>query len=264
MSKVAVIVETRKHRALPFVLNNVMSNLPDEWSLQIFHGINNLEYIKNIIDNDDFLNKIKNKIIYNNLNIEDITQQETNLGIMLTEELWNNIIGETVLYFESDSMLCPNSKFKVSDFEHFDYIGGHWGNREYPLDEEYPVVMNGGISIRKRQFMLDIIKNDLKPYLENGGNPCEDYFVSDYVRNRPTAREVRNFSIDNGYIAPLDMEAPFALHKPWGGQPEKGHGRAYDKIKEVCPEVEVLKLLQGVEQDKVWTIPVELGGFDGV
>ena len=44
MSKVAIIVETRKHMALSFVLNNVMSILPDEWKLQIFHGLNNLDY----------------------------------------------------------------------------------------------------------------------------------------------------------------------------------------------------------------------------
>ena len=43
MTKVAVIVETRKHKALPFVLNNVMSILSDEWNLQIFHGSNNLD-----------------------------------------------------------------------------------------------------------------------------------------------------------------------------------------------------------------------------
>ena len=45
MTKVAVIVETRKHKALPFVLNNVMSVLPDDWKLQIFHGSNNIDYI---------------------------------------------------------------------------------------------------------------------------------------------------------------------------------------------------------------------------
>ena len=73
-----------------------------------------LEYIKDVIDSDDFLSKIKNKIIFNNLNIDSITQEETNLDIMLTEELWNNIVGETVLYFETDSMLCPNSKIFYS------------------------------------------------------------------------------------------------------------------------------------------------------
>ena len=49
MSKVAIIIETRKHKALEFVLNNVMSNLPDDWKLQIFHGIDNIEYIQNIL-----------------------------------------------------------------------------------------------------------------------------------------------------------------------------------------------------------------------
>ena len=244
MSKVAVIVETRKHRALPFVLNNVMSNLPEEWNLQIFHGLNNLEYIKEVIEDDDFLNGIKDRIIFNNLNIEDITADDSSLGIMLTEKFWNDIVGEVVLYFECDSMLCPNSKFKVSDFEKFDYIGGHWSNNEYPLDDEHPVVMNGGLSIRKKQFMLDIIKNELKPYLENGGNPCEDYFVTACVKDKPTSREVRNFSIDCGYIFPLDMKAPFGVHKPWGVTPSKGHGKYYNEIKQVCGEVETLELLQ--------------------
>jgi hypothetical protein len=41
MEKVAVIVETREHKALPFVINNVMSNLPNDWELQIFHGLSN-------------------------------------------------------------------------------------------------------------------------------------------------------------------------------------------------------------------------------
>ena len=57
------------------------------------------------------------------------------------------------------------------------------------------------------------------------------------------------------------MKAPFGVHKPWGGVPAKGHGRAYDKIKEVCPEVEILKSFQEIEQEKVWTIPGWEGNF---
>jgi hypothetical protein len=244
MSKVAVIIETRKYKALPFVLNNVMSNLPEDWHLQIFHGLSNLEYIKDVIKNDDFLSNISNKITFTNLRIESITPDDSSLEIMLTENFWKQVIGEIVLYFECDSMLCPNSKFKVSDFEQFEYIGGYWGNTEYPLDDKHSVVMNGGLSIRKRQFMLDIIKNDLKPYLEKGGNPCEDYFVTACVKNMPTSRQVRNFSIDCSYIQPLDMKAPFGIHKPWGVIPSKGHGKYYDEIKDVCDNAHVLEKLQ--------------------
>lgn len=250
MTKVAVIVETRKYAALPFVLKNVMETLPDEWLLQIFHGNKNLDYIETIIQEDKFLSQIKNKMTFTNLNIDKITAENSSLGIMLTEKFWNDVVGETILYFECDSMLCPNSEYKIEEFEHFDYIGGYWGNTEYPLDEEYSMVMNGGLSIRKKQFMLDIIKNELKPYLEKGENSCEDYFVSACVKNKPTAREVRNFSIDNGYIFPLDNKAPFGVHKSWGVNPKKGHGRYYEDIKKVCKEVEELESLQ--EEIKWW------------
>ena len=75
-------------------------------------------------------------------NIVNISQQDTSLEIMLSENFWNQVIAETVLYFECDSMLCPNSEYKVEDFEHFDYIGGYWGNILGTLDSKYERVIN--------------------------------------------------------------------------------------------------------------------------
>lgn len=245
MSKVAVIVETRENDALPFVINNVMSILPDDWSLQIFHGSNNLDYIKEVIRKDELLEGLEDTV-FTNLGIDSITADDSSLEIMLTEDFWNKVVGETVLYFECDSMLCPNSEYKVEDFEHFDYIGGYWGNQLDMLDNDYSKVMNGGLSIRKKSFMLDIIKNELQPYLDRGGNPCEDYFVTDRIRNRPKVRDVLNFSIDNGYMYPLDGKAPFGLHKPWGVNPAKGHGKYYEDIIRVCEQVKELEILNGV------------------
>lgn len=245
MSKVAVIVETRENDALPFVINNVMSILPDDWRLQIFHGSNNLDYIKEVIRKDELLEGLEDTV-FTNLGIDSITADDSSLEIMLTEDFWNKVVGETVLYFECDSMLCPNSEYKVEDFEHFDYIGGYWGNQLDMLDNDYSKVMNGGLSIRKKSFMLDIIKNELQPYLDRGGNPCEDYFVTDRIRNRPKVRDVLNFSIDNGYMYPLDGKAPFGLHKPWGVNPAKGHGKYYEDIIRVCEQVKELEILNGV------------------
>ena len=234
--------------ALPFVLSNVMSILPDEWKLQIFHGSNNYDYINDIMFDDDFLSNVKKKTTFTNLNIESISADDSSLEIMLTEDFWNKVVGETVLYFECDSMLCTNSEYDVKDFEHFDYIGGWWGGSFNPrsIDESYDRVMNGGLSIRKKSFMLDIIKNELQPYLDRGGNPCEDYFVTDRIRTKPKVKDVISFSIDNGYINPLDDKAPFGLHKPWGVNPAKGHGRYYEDIKRVCKDVEKLEMLNGL------------------
>ena len=107
MKKVALIVETRKHKALPFVLDNVMSNLPNDWELQIFHGLSNKEYVVKCSKD------LGRQVHLTNLGIDTITADDSSLEIMLTEDFWNKVVGETVLYFECDSMLCPNSEHKV-------------------------------------------------------------------------------------------------------------------------------------------------------
>ena len=126
MEKVALMVETRKHKALPFVLNNVMSILPDDWGLQIFHGNNNLEYLNDLINNDIIL---KNKNIFlNKLEIDSITADDSSLEIMLKTKFWDQVVSETVLYFECDTILCSKSKHKVSEFEKFDYMADGGAN----------------------------------------------------------------------------------------------------------------------------------------
>ena len=240
LSKVAVIVETREHDALPFVLNNVMSILPEDYSLQIFHGTSNYEYVYDSVENDMML--LDKEVEFTNLNIDSISADDSSLEIMLTKDFWNKVVGENVLYFECDTMLCPNSEFKIEDFEDFNYIGGYWGNELGMMNQKYNRVMNGGLSFRKKSFMLDIIENKLQSYLDNGGNPCEDYFVSEMVEDKPTYEEVLSFSIDNGYMYPINDKAPFGLHKPWGEVKSKGHGKYYDDIKKVCKDVEKLEI----------------------
>jgi hypothetical protein len=243
LSKVAVIVETREHNALPFVLNNVMSILPEDYTLQIFHGTSNYDYVYDSVENDMML--LDKEVEFTNLNIDSISADDSSLEIMLTKDFWNKVVGENVLYFECDTMLCPNSEFKIEDFENFNYIGGYWGNELGMMNQKYNRVMNGGLSFRKKSFMLDIIENKLQSYLDNGGNPCEDYFVSEMVEDKPTYEEVLSFSIDNGYMYPINDKAPFGLHKPWGEVKSKGHGKYYDDIKKVCEDVEKLEIYNG-------------------
>ena len=240
MEKVAVIVETRKHKALQFVLNNFMSNLPNDWKLQIFHGYDNNDYVSEVVKSNKILN---DRVVYlNDLNVGELNH-DSYVELFTSKRFWSLCEGEMILIFQTDSMLCPNSEYKVEDFEHFDYIGGYWGNVLDPLDINYTRVMNGGLSLRKKSFMLDIIENQLQSYLENGGNPCEDYFVSHCLKNKPTVKEVLSFCIDNGYMYPINDKAPFALHNPWGTNPAKGQGKYYNNIKRVCDGVEELERL---------------------
>ena len=260
MKKTAFLTEPRKHKALKFVLENFISTLPKEWSFQINHGTKNIDYIKKIIDNSEIISKAnsENRIILYNLKVEGLTHKDES-SLSCSTNFWNNIDGDLLLKFECDTMLCPNSKHKISDFEKFDFIGGYWGTQLYnPIDSPYPKLkpggdyhapyrgpqvlpMNGALSIRKKQTMIDIVKNEFDSYITSGKPYEDDYFFSEFV-NKPTTREVISFSIDNGYISPLNGEAPFGVHKPWSNK-----GGAYENIKNTCKDIETLKSLQQIE-----------------
>ena len=45
----AIIVEPRKHKALPFVLQNFTENLNEDWNFIIYHGTENKSMVKSII-----------------------------------------------------------------------------------------------------------------------------------------------------------------------------------------------------------------------
>ena len=56
----AIIIEPRKHKALAFVLKKFLETLSNEWKIIIFHGNNNLKYIRRIINIR--LRKYRNRI----------------------------------------------------------------------------------------------------------------------------------------------------------------------------------------------------------
>lgn len=260
MKKLAFITEPRKHKALKFVLENFLSILPEEWKVQINHGTGNIDYINSIIDSSKIISnaKQKNRLSLYNLKVENLTHKDES-NLLRTKDFWDNINGDLLLKFECDTMLCPNSKHKISDFEKFKYIGGYWGVQlYYPLDDPYPTLkpggayhdtykgpqvlpMNGALSLRNKKTMIDLVNNHFDDYLASGKPYSEDYFFSEYIQ-KPTTREVISFSIDNGYISPLNNEAPFGIHKPWSNK-----GGAYENIKKICKNVEILESLQQIE-----------------
>jgi len=228
MSKVALIVETREHPALPMVLKSVRRALDNDWKLQIYHGNKNIDYMKKISDTEWGQN-----FIMTPMGFDELPQWPESNDLMVSKEFWKQSEGKTILYFETDCIICFNSRYTINDFLDFDYIGGYWGNKIPDLDEKYTWIMNGGLSIRKKKFILDSIKYKHKEYLRRGGNPCEDYFFSACVEDKPLVRDVLSFSIDNGYVAP-QVGVPFGLHKPWGLIPARGHGAGYPETKKVC------------------------------
>jgi hypothetical protein len=203
----AIIIEPREHKALNYVLTNFYNNLSDEWQIIIFHGTNNINYVKNIVNKFD-----TNRIKLINLKVNNLTIPEY-CKLFYNNWLYDNIPTETFLVFQTDTLICPRHKDLINDFLKYDYVGAPWG--EDMLKDIINVyggkdlVGNGGLSLRKKSKMLDIL-NKYSTRHKDGWLINEDVFFSAHAQNKPTAEEAKNFSIEGIY-----NDKAFGVHKSY-------------------------------------------------
>lgn len=173
----AVIIEPRsEHHLLDAVCKNVMYFLPSDWNLIVYS-----------FDENKVREKIKNiDFIFYKTSKSSFTLEEYS-DLMMTEEFWNNIPGENVLIFQTDSYITRyftndyinklikypfvGSVYKIVDFKNkCDCCAG----RDYcdkniiSFDENRNFSMSGGFSFRNKRAMIDCIrrvsKNDIIDY----------------------------------------------------------------------------------------------------
>jgi hypothetical protein len=237
----ALIIEPRKHKALEFVLKNFLENLSNEWSIIIFHGNLNKEYVQNIVDTK--LSKYKKRITLKSIHKDNIGTSEYS-KLLTTRSFYKQIPTETFLIFQTDTMIIPKNRDNILDFLKYDYVGA-------PL---YPGnVGNGGLSLRKKSKMLEII--DKVPYMRipflksSHIIDYEDIYFSlslhykilaslltDVSINKPSAKEAELFASEY-YVNPKS----FGIHAAWKYSSMK-------KLKSIFPNIEKLVSLQGVEE----------------
>jgi len=200
-----VIIEPRKHKAFKFIIKNILDNLDNNWDIQIFHGINNKNYIENII-NINFIN-FSNRFFFENLNIDNITPYPQEYNRLFTDHtFYDKIRTETFLIFHLDAMILFNNKNNIYNFLKYDYVGAPW--IDIPAIFHGITVGNGGLSLRKKSKMIEIINN----YLYDGSH--EDYYFSKHLYhngyNIPSVKEAEDFSSEL-ILSPTS----FGIHSPW-------------------------------------------------
>ena len=191
----AIIIEPRKHDALSFVLKNFTENLSDKWNFIIFHGIDNKKFVENILTKD--LEEQKHRFQLINLNVNDLfTNDYSNL--LKTRSFYNNINTETFLIFQIDTLIIKENKHLLYDFLHYDYVGAPWKDG---------VIGNGGLSLRKKSVMLNII-NSVDPISSNYKNE-DEYFCRQNIipLDVPFFEEAKKFSVETVFY-----ESPFGVH----------------------------------------------------
>jgi hypothetical protein len=221
-----VIVEPRKHKALRFLLKNLLENLGPNWSILLRHGTRNKEWAEALIQKE-FPNDT-NRITLSDSGKENMTQVDYSL-YMKTKEFWKDIPTDLILIAQTDSMICPPHRGLLNRFTGYDYVGAPWTSRE---------LGNGGFSIRRKKAMMKILET------------CPDEPVHEdvlFARGCPGARpflpsfeEARAFSIEGIY-----HPKSFGIHKPWANPiPIRS-----EKMEAQCPGIKELESLQGVEEN---------------
>lgn len=208
----AIIVEPRKHPAMEFVLNNFFNNLDLRWNFMIFHGLDNEEWIKEIILK--FPNDMQ-RVSLLNINVKNLTVNDYNKFIA-SKSFVELIPTETFLIFQTDTMICQSEKDLIYEFIKYDYVGAPWRKG---LGSIGGYVGNGGLSLRQKTKMLEIINK--VPYKVKLAQPnlakpnlAEDlYYCGIYHKipmYKPTWEQAKLFSMETEYSS-----RAFGLHKTW-------------------------------------------------
>jgi len=197
----AIIVEPRKHKALKFVLQNFLENLSNDWNIIIFHGNLNIEYVNNIVQTD--LLEYKDRVSLVNLNIDNLTRDEYSSMFITNRHFYDHIPTETFLVFQTDAIIFSKHKHLINDFLQYDYVGAPWNH----MPKNGQTVGNGGLSLRKKSKMLEIMEKDDYTYL------AEDVFFActDKVDlYKPSHDDAKRFSIEN-----IPSDIAFGGHQSW-------------------------------------------------
>jgi len=239
----AVIIEPRKHKALEFVLNNMLECLPIEWKIIFFHGNDNTNYSTNIVNKLNKLNKLNelydNRIQLIKLDVENLNQKTYSELLATKKTIYDYIDTEYFLVFQTDSMIFKSNIYLLDTFlnNNYDYIGAPWLICEYPPTKQRDFIGNGGFSLRKTSTMLKIIENNK---WDENNEWQEDLFFTKKYEDIPTIKPTYTlatmFCVDE-IFNPTTM----ACHRPWC------HSH-FNQLCEIYPECKQLYELQDVEE----------------
>lgn len=224
----AIIIEPREHKALEYVLNNFLDNLSDEWSIILFHGNKNIDYINKILDK--MVQSKRERITLINLKVDNLTISEYS-KLFTQKSFYENIPTEIFLVFQTDTVIC--NKDLLDDYLDYDWVGAPWLPQE-SFKDDILNIGNGGLSLRRKTKMLEIIdKVDYHPK-EN-----EDLYFARGCKqvgcNIPELEKQKIFS--NEHILTDDS---FGVHKLYALHDQNDLAEKYKS----CPQIKVVRDLQ--------------------
>ncbi len=225
----AVIVEPREHPAMKFVLQNVLDRTPIDTPIIWYHGTSNGTWAQELIGtlhDCTITGTTESRVSLQCCGKSNLTIKDYN-ELLLSLAFWESIPFETILIFQTDSMILSKDRDEIVQFLKYTYIGA-------PATWHLGRVGNGGFSIRDKQYCINAV------LLTRNVHGNEDMKFTAHLYDKsfnyviPTVQEATRFSAEHFYCT-----NPFGCHKPW-----RAKLSMWQALVKSFPELQLLKNLQ--------------------
>ncbi|KAM5351242.1 hypothetical protein ACJ41O_003965 [Fusarium nematophilum] len=196
-SKLALLIESRPLPILAPLVLHFISVVPPSWRFRFMGSPSSLAAI-----NSSFA--IRQQAIGGKLELGLIpTNMSTQGQEMISRFLTNPWLYETalqpaewLLVFQTDSMICANSKYNLDDFLEYDWVGAPW-------DPESTWGGNGGLSLRRVSRIVDVLRGGERAH----GSEPEDVWLTERLARHPEAN-LANGSVSLAFSGELHSGLP--------------------------------------------------------
>jgi len=206
----AVIIDSRITELFELVLDNFYERLDKRWNFMIFCTNNNAYFIINLINSRFPNEKKRTTVIVLDINVHIsidknyckwFTDYDYN-KICTSETFYKMIPTEHILLFQLDTLLSDKYHHNIYNFMKYDYVGAPWLDRD--------ICGNGGLSLRRKSKMLEIINDENYNYNVNKNIFYyeDNYFCYYPTINLPKREEGKTFSVESYYY-----DKPAGIHK---------------------------------------------------
>ncbi|KAI1426203.1 hypothetical protein F5Y12DRAFT_794715 [Xylaria sp. FL1777] len=178
VSKVALLIENRALPNLAPLLLHFIAVVPPDWR---FRFMGSPESVASL----NVSHAVRSQVESGKLDLTLIpTNMSTSGGEMISRFLTNLWVyeallrpAEWLLVFQTDSILCANSRQNLNDFLDYDWVGAPWnpGSR---------FGGNGGLSLRRVSAIIEVLRDQVRV---DGSEP-EDVWLTERLGHRPGAR----------------------------------------------------------------------------
>ncbi len=177
-SKVALLIENRVNPILAPLMLHFMSVVPPDWRFRFMGSLESVEYLNTS-------RAIRNHVASGKLDLTYIpANMTTGSQEKISRFLTNLWVYETVLQpaewlliFQTDSMLCANSRQSLNNWLDYDWVGAPW-------NPDGRFGGNGGLSLRRVSRIIEILRYQER----NPDSEPEDVWLTDRLGHRPGAK----------------------------------------------------------------------------